>query len=82
MWTFIMLPNCVVHVIMYIYYLCACLGPKMQKIITPWKKYMTRLQLVRYFILIYSHYVSLFTVLLFTRCVVRRFNKFLATVSR
>ncbi|EFN75498.1 Elongation of very long chain fatty acids protein 7 [Harpegnathos saltator] len=47
MWTFIMLPNCAVHVIMYMYYLCACLGPKVQKMIIPWKKYMTSLQLVR-----------------------------------
>ncbi|KYM77193.1 Elongation of very long chain fatty acids protein 1, partial [Atta colombica] len=46
MWTFIMMPNCIVHVIMYIYYLCACLGPKMQKIVAPWKKYVTRLQLI------------------------------------
>lgn len=47
MWTFVMLPNCAVHVVMYIYYLCACLGPRVQKIITPWKKYITLLQLVR-----------------------------------
>jgi len=33
MWTFIMLPNCAVHVVMYAYYLCACLGPRMQGIV-------------------------------------------------
>lgn len=42
-----MLPNCAVHVVMYMYYLCACLGSKVQKMIIPWKKYITRLQLVR-----------------------------------
>ncbi|XP_011705292.1 PREDICTED: elongation of very long chain fatty acids protein 1-like isoform X2 [Wasmannia auropunctata] len=47
MWTFVILPNCAVHVIMYMYYLCACLGSKMQKIISPWKKYITRLQLIQ-----------------------------------
>ncbi|XP_012216690.1 very long chain fatty acid elongase AAEL008004-like [Linepithema humile] len=52
MWTFIMLPNCAVHVIMYIYYLCTCLGPKMQKIVTPWKKYMTLLQLIQFTVMI------------------------------
>ncbi|XP_071562348.1 very long chain fatty acid elongase AAEL008004 [Temnothorax nylanderi] len=51
MWTFVMLPNCAVHVIMYMYYLCACLGPKTQKIITPWKKYVTRLQLIQFAIM-------------------------------
>ncbi|EGI67134.1 Elongation of very long chain fatty acids protein 7 [Acromyrmex echinatior] len=51
MWTFIMMPNCVVHVIMYTYYLCACLGPKMQKIVAPWKKYVTRLQLIQFTIM-------------------------------
>ncbi|XP_029174303.1 elongation of very long chain fatty acids protein 7-like isoform X2 [Nylanderia fulva] len=51
MWTFVFLPNCVVHVFMYTYYFCACLGPKMQKIITPWKKYMTLLQLIQFVIM-------------------------------
>ncbi|KAL0127752.1 hypothetical protein PUN28_003177 [Cardiocondyla obscurior] len=52
MWTFILLPNCAVHVIMYLYYLCACLGPKIQKLINPWKKYITRLQLVQFAIMV------------------------------
>ncbi|XP_011152940.1 elongation of very long chain fatty acids protein AAEL008004 [Harpegnathos saltator] len=52
MWTFIMLPNCAVHVIMYMYYLCACLGPKVQKMIIPWKKYMTSLQLIQFAIMV------------------------------
>lgn len=51
MWTFPMLLNCVIHVIMYMYYFCACLGPKMQKIITPWKKYLTSLQLIQFVIM-------------------------------
>ncbi|KAL6432585.1 hypothetical protein ACFW04_006861 [Cataglyphis niger] len=59
MWTFIMMPNCIVHVIMYMYYFCACLGPEMQKIVTPWKKCLTRLQLVcSYFTSIYICYVA------------------------
>ncbi|XP_019885787.1 elongation of very long chain fatty acids protein 1 [Ooceraea biroi] len=52
MWTFIMLPNCAVHVIMYIYYLCASLGPRMQGMIAPWKKHMTRLQLIQFAIMV------------------------------
>ncbi|KYN16106.1 Elongation of very long chain fatty acids protein 1 [Trachymyrmex cornetzi] len=72
MWTFIMMPNCVVHVIMYTYYLCACLGPKMQKIVAPWKKYVTRLQLVcNYFTSIYIRYTILYYTmfhLIFNRC--------------
>ncbi|XP_029661336.1 elongation of very long chain fatty acids protein 1-like isoform X1 [Formica exsecta] len=51
MWTFIMLPNCAVHVIMYVYYFCTCLGPKMQKTVTPWKKYLTCLQLIQFAIM-------------------------------
>ncbi|GAB1868321.1 Elongation of very long chain fatty acids protein [Camponotus japonicus] len=52
MWTFAMLPNCVVHVIMYMYYFCACLGSEMQKIVIPWKKSMTRLQLIQFTIIV------------------------------
>ncbi|KYQ58909.1 hypothetical protein ALC60_02065 [Trachymyrmex zeteki] len=59
MWTFIMMPNCVVHVIMYIYYLCACLGPKMQKIVAPWKKYVTRLQLIQFTIMVIHTFQAL-----------------------
>ena len=65
-----MMPNCIVHVIMYIYYLCACLGPKMQKIVAPWKKYVTRLQLVcSYFTSVYIRYIVLYDVPIFShRC--------------
>ncbi|KAL6255997.1 hypothetical protein P5V15_013232 [Pogonomyrmex californicus] len=59
MWTFIMLPNCAVHVVMYIYYFCACLGPKMQKIITPWKKHVTRLQLIQFVIMVVHTFQAL-----------------------
>ncbi|XP_050460927.1 elongation of very long chain fatty acids protein 1-like [Cataglyphis hispanica] len=52
MWTFIMMPNCIVHVIMYMYYFCACLGPEMQKRVTPWKKCLTRLQLIQFAIMV------------------------------
>ena len=37
--------NSFIHVIMYIYYGLAGLGPSMQKYLW-WKKYLTRLQLV------------------------------------
>ncbi|EFN67525.1 Elongation of very long chain fatty acids protein 7 [Camponotus floridanus] len=52
MWTFVMLPNCAVHVIMYMYYFCACLGPEMQKVVIPWKKSMTSLQLIQFAIMV------------------------------
>ncbi|KAK2587627.1 hypothetical protein KPH14_003752 [Odynerus spinipes] len=52
MWTFIMIPNCMVHVIMYAYYLLAALGPEVQEKIMPWKKYITRLQMVQFTIML------------------------------
>ncbi|XP_015585257.1 elongation of very long chain fatty acids protein 1 [Cephus cinctus] len=52
MWTFIMMPNCMVHVIMYTYYLLACLGPEMQKRISPWKPYLTMLQLIQFVVMV------------------------------
>ncbi|XP_066601875.1 very long chain fatty acid elongase 1-like [Prorops nasuta] len=51
MWTFIMILNSVVHVVMYSYYLLTCLGPWMQSKITPWKQYLTRLQLLQFVIM-------------------------------
>ncbi|XP_015439768.1 PREDICTED: elongation of very long chain fatty acids protein 7-like [Dufourea novaeangliae] len=52
MWTFPIMPNCIVHVIMYTYYLLACLGPEMQKRIAPWKQYITGLQMFQFVIMI------------------------------
>ncbi|XP_014205861.1 elongation of very long chain fatty acids protein 1-like [Copidosoma floridanum] len=52
MWTFIMMPNCLVHVIMYTYYLLACLGPRLQKRIAPYKPYMTILQMIQFVIMV------------------------------
>ncbi|XP_043272447.1 elongation of very long chain fatty acids protein 1-like [Venturia canescens] len=52
MWTFIMMPNCIVHVIMYTYYLLACLGPNMQKRIWRWKPYLTMLQLIQFVVMV------------------------------
>ncbi|XP_076665714.1 very long chain fatty acid elongase 7 [Andrena cerasifolii] len=52
MWTFAMMPNCIVHVIMYSYYLLACFGPEMQKRIAPWKQYITGLQMIQFVIMI------------------------------
>ncbi|XP_043785136.1 elongation of very long chain fatty acids protein 7-like [Apis laboriosa] len=52
MWPFTIMPNCIVHVIMYTYYLLACLGPEVQKRIAPWKQYITGLQMVQFIIMI------------------------------
>ncbi|XP_026669186.1 elongation of very long chain fatty acids protein 1-like isoform X1 [Ceratina calcarata] len=52
MWTFTIMPNCIVHVIMYTYYLLACLGPEVQKRIAPWKQYITGLQMIQFIIMI------------------------------
>ncbi|XP_054012047.1 elongation of very long chain fatty acids protein 7-like [Hylaeus anthracinus] len=52
MWTFAIMLNCIVHVIMYTYYLLACLGPEMQKRIAPWKQYITGLQMVQFVIMV------------------------------
>ena len=41
--------NCFIHVLMYSYYGMAALGPQYRKYIW-WKKYMTSMQLVRFFI--------------------------------
>ncbi|KAG6796218.1 elongation of very long chain fatty acids protein [Apis mellifera caucasica] len=43
--------NSLVHVIMYTYYLISALGPKYKKYLW-WKKYMTWIQLVQFFILL------------------------------
>ncbi|XP_076234253.1 very long chain fatty acid elongase 7 [Calliopsis andreniformis] len=60
MWTFTILPNCIVHVIMYTYYLLACLGPEMQKRIAPWKQYITGLQMVQ-FVIMLGHILQAFS---------------------
>ncbi|CAK9814336.1 Elongation of very long chain fatty acids protein 4 [Anthophora quadrimaculata] len=52
MWTFTIMLNSIVHVIMYTYYLLACLGPEMQKRITPWKQYITGLQMIQFIVMI------------------------------
>ncbi|XP_012261709.1 elongation of very long chain fatty acids protein 1-like [Athalia rosae] len=52
MWTFVMLPNCLVHVIMYTYYLLACMGPTTQKLVAPYKSYLTLLQLIQFVIMV------------------------------
>lgn len=50
---FIGLVNSFVHTLMYIYYALAALGPEMQKYLW-WKKYMTKLQLIQ-FVLVVGH---------------------------
>ena len=49
------LCNSIIHVFMYLYYGLAALGPKYRKF-TWWKKYMTTMQLVRYFDYLFSYY--------------------------
>ncbi|XP_057338192.1 elongation of very long chain fatty acids protein 7-like [Microplitis mediator] len=51
MWTFIMMPNCIIHVIMYTYYLLASLGPNLQKRLAPWKPWLTILQMTQFLIM-------------------------------
>lgn len=43
---FVGIVNSWIHTLMYVYYALAALGPEMQKYLW-WKKYMTKLQLVR-----------------------------------
>ncbi|XP_078531256.1 very long chain fatty acid elongase 7 [Lissotriton helveticus] len=56
--TFHALINCIVHVIMYIYYGVSALGPEYQKYLW-WKKYMTSVQLVQ-FIMVTTHIAQFF----------------------
>ncbi|XP_012285309.1 elongation of very long chain fatty acids protein 1 [Orussus abietinus] len=51
MWTFVMIPNSLVHVVMYTYYLLAGLGPRIQKMLVPWKPYLTILQIAQLLIM-------------------------------
>ncbi|KAG7204291.1 hypothetical protein KM043_002112 [Ampulex compressa] len=52
MWTFVLMINSLVHVVMYFYYLLTCLGPWMQNKLAPWKAYITTLQMVQFVIII------------------------------
>lgn len=60
--TFFAFLNTFVHIIMYIYYMIAAMGPKYQKFIW-WKKYLTTIQMVQ-FVAIFIHQFQL----LFTDC--------------
>jgi len=57
--TFTGLLNSFVHICMYSYYMIAAMGPSYSKAISPWKKYLTTIQMVyihqhRIFVLILS----------------------------
>ncbi|XP_061376926.1 elongation of very long chain fatty acids protein 7-like isoform X2 [Danaus plexippus] len=54
-WAFMAIMNCVVHVIMYIYYGISAMGPNYTKYLW-WKKYLTMLQLVQ-FVLVIGHVI-------------------------
>lgn len=51
--TFFGLVNTFVHIVMYIYYMLAAMGPKYRRYIW-WKKYLTNFQMIQ-FVLIFSH---------------------------
>ncbi|KAF7991943.1 hypothetical protein HCN44_010744 [Aphidius gifuensis] len=48
MWTLNIITNCMVHVMMYMYYLLASFGPKIQNVISPWKPYLTIIQMLQF----------------------------------
>ncbi|CAL1678646.1 unnamed protein product [Lasius platythorax] len=50
--TLFSLLNCAVHVIMYMYYFVSAMGPKYQQIISPFKPFITRIQMVQFLALI------------------------------
>ncbi|XP_011152094.1 elongation of very long chain fatty acids protein AAEL008004 isoform X2 [Harpegnathos saltator] len=50
--SFISLINCFVHVVMYTYYFCAACGPKIQRIVNPFKQYLTTIQMVQFFVIL------------------------------
>ncbi|XP_054764826.2 very long chain fatty acid elongase 4-like [Lytechinus pictus] len=56
---FLAMCNCFVHVIMYSYYALSALGPHMQKYLT-WKKYLTQLQLVQFFMVLFHTGLNIF----------------------
>ena len=56
--TFFGFLNTFVHIVMYVYYMLAAMGPRYQKY-TWWKKYLTSLQMVQ-FVLISGHAFQLF----------------------
>ena len=51
--------NAFVHIVMYSYYLLAAMGPRIQSIISKWKKYVTTLQIVQ-FVAVSMHSFTLF----------------------
>lgn len=48
---FFPLVNCTVHVIMYTYYYLAALGPNIQKWLNPYKRFVTIIQMVQFWLL-------------------------------
>ncbi|XP_797869.3 elongation of very long chain fatty acids protein 4 [Strongylocentrotus purpuratus] len=56
---FLAMFNCSVHVIMYTYYALSALGPHMQKYLT-WKKYLTQIQLVQFFLVLFHTGFNIF----------------------
>ncbi|XP_072052023.1 very long chain fatty acid elongase 4-like [Amphiura filiformis] len=49
---FLAMFNCFVHIVMYTYYCLSAIGPHMQKYLW-WKKYMTQLQLLQFFAVVF-----------------------------
>lgn len=51
--------NAFVHIIMYVYYFLASLGPSIQKYLW-WKRYLTRVQIVQFFLMIIHASIPIF----------------------
>ncbi|XP_072949170.1 very long chain fatty acid elongase 7-like [Epargyreus clarus] len=59
-WAFMAFMNCSIHVIMYSYYGMAALGPRYTKYLW-WKKYLTMMQLIQFFLVIAHIVVQTYT---------------------
>lgn len=46
--SFPVMTNCLVHIIMYTYYFTTAMGPKWQKGVAKYKKYLTIIQMVSF----------------------------------
>lgn len=73
--TLLGLINCLVHVVMYCYYMLAAMGPSFQRYLG-WKSWVTVIQLVQ-FVIVFAHS----TQVLFTQCNYPKFIAFLLSLN-
>ncbi|KAJ1526811.1 hypothetical protein ONE63_008381 [Megalurothrips usitatus] len=73
--TLLGLINCLVHVIMYCYYMLAAMGPRYQRYLG-WKSYVTVVQMVQ-FVIVFAHSAQV----LFTSCNYPKSIAFLLTLN-